>query len=137
MLGFADLAASLHIVTQKDTLFTGSSECDAPFNMLKEKLTQTPILVYPKFGPDAGIFTLDTDARHVGIGAVLEQDGCVIAYISRALSTSERNYKECLAMVYATKQLCHYLIGRPCKTRTDHVPLQWLSAQKMEGLLCR
>ncbi|KAL5496265.1 hypothetical protein EMCRGX_G012510 [Ephydatia muelleri] len=44
------------------------------------------------FGPNAGIFTLDTDASDVGIGAVLEQDGHVIAYVSRALSKSERNY---------------------------------------------
>ena len=36
---FVDLAAPFHILTQKDTLFTWSSECDAAFNMLKEKLT--------------------------------------------------------------------------------------------------
>ena len=36
---FADLAAPFHILTQKDTLFTWSTECDAAFNMLKEKLT--------------------------------------------------------------------------------------------------
>ena len=31
-------------------------------------------------------------------------------------------------MVYATKHLRHYLLGRPFKTRTDHAPL---SAQKV------
>ena len=82
VLHFADIAAPLHNLTQKDTLFTWSSECEAAFNILKEKLTQTPILAYPKFGPNAD----------VGIGAVLEQDGHVIAYVSRALSKSERNY---------------------------------------------
>ena len=29
------------------------------------------------------------------------------------------------------------LIGSPFSITTDHAPLQWLSAQKMEGLLCR
>ena len=45
--------------------------------------------------------------------------------------------KECLAIVYATKQFRHYLLGRQFQFCTDHAPLQWLSAQCMEGLLCR
>jgi len=92
-------------------------------------------------GPSASEFVLQTDASDVGLGAVLEQDGHVVAYASRSLSKSERNYsviqKECLAAVYAMKQFRHYLLGRRFQLLTDHAPLQWLSAQKMEGLLCR
>ena len=83
----------------------------------------------------------DRDASSIGIGAVLEQDSYVIAYASRALTKSEKQYsviqRECLALVYALKQFCHYLLGRSFTLVTDHAPLQWLSAQKMEGLLCR
>ena len=82
-------------------------------------------------------FVVMTDASATGIGAVLEQGGRVLAYISRALSKSEQNYsiiqKECLAIIFATKQLHHYLLGRSFKLLTDHAPLQ---AQKMEGMLC-
>ena len=64
----------------------------------------------------------------------------MIAYASRALTKSEKQYSviqhECLALVYALKQFCHYLIGRSFNLITDHVPLQWLSAKKMEELLC-
>ena len=84
-------------------------------------------------------FQLYTDASDTGIRAVLEQYGHVIAYTSRALSSSERNYgviqKECLAVVHSLKQFRHYLLGRTFSIITDHAPLQWLSAQKMEGLL--
>ena len=33
-------------------------------------------------------------------------------------------------------QCKHYLHGRAFVLHTDHQPLQWLSAQKMEGSLC-
>ena len=39
---------------------------------LNEKLTHVPVLAYPKFGADAGVFTFETDASAIGIGAVLE-----------------------------------------------------------------
>jgi len=72
---------------------------------------------------------------------VLEQSGNIVAYTSRALSTLEQNYsviqKEGLAVVHVLKQFRHYLLGRHFSIITDYALLQWLSAQKMEGLLAR
>ena len=84
---------------------------------------------------------MQTDASAIGLGAVLEQDGHVVAYVSRSLIHAEKQYsvieRECLAVLYAVKQFRHYQLGRAFVLHTDHQPLQWLSAQKMEGRLCR
>ena len=65
----------------------------------------------------------------------------MIAYASRALTSPEKQYStiqwECLAVVYALKQFRHYLLGQHFQLVTDHAPLQWLSTQKMQGMLCR
>ena len=86
------------------------------------------MLTYPSFAADAGPFVLQTDPIAVGIGAVLEQDACVLAYSSRALTKSEKQYsviqQECLAAVTAMKQFIHYLLGHHFMLMTDHAPLQ-------------
>eukprot|EP00731_Ephydatia_muelleri_P035282 Em0111g7a len=111
---FVDIARPLHYLTEKTATF------------------------YPSLTKD---FELQTDASAIGLGAVLEQDGHVVAYASRSLTHAERQYsvieRECLAVLYAVKQFRHYLLGRAFVLHTDHQPLQWLSAQKMEGRLCR
>ena len=92
------------------------------------------------FHRNASPFVLETDASAVGLGAVLEQDGCVIAYATRSLNRTEQYYsviqKESLAIAFALKQFRHYQLSWLFKLVTDHAPLQWLSTQKMEGMLC-
>ena len=138
---FANIAYPLYQLTNKGATFVWDEQCQSAFIELKQKLTEAPVLMYPSFGPSADQFILLTDASATGIGAVLEQNGHVVAYASRTLSASERNYsviqRECLAIVFALKQFRHYLLGRHFKLVTDHAPLQWLSSQKMEGLLAR
>ena len=92
-------------------------------------------------------FILDTNACEVRIGAVLSQcdpDGSkhVIAYASRLLKRSERNYcithKELLAVVTFLNHFRHYLIGTPFIIQTDHGDLTWLQHFKFpEGQLTR
>ena len=75
------------------------------------------MLAYPKFDED---FVLEADVSVMGLGAVLAQrqsDGFAhpIAYASRALSPSERNYGitdlETLAVVWALSNFYHYVYG--------------------------
>ena len=106
---------------------------------MKRSLTEAPILAH--FDLHASPFILQTDASAGGLGAILKQDGNVIAYASCVLNKAECNYnviqRECLAAVYGMKQFTHYLLGRPFELWTDHEPLKWLANQKLEGLLGR
>eukprot|EP00731_Ephydatia_muelleri_P034213 Em0051g5a len=137
---FADVAAPLHNLTPKDVVFSWSNDCSRAFKTLKCKLIGAPILVYPRVDKEASQFQLQTDASALGLGAVLEQGGHVIAYASRVLTKAEANYsaiqRECFAVVYGIRQFRHYLLGRSFQLWTDHKPLQWLSEQRMEGMLC-
>ena len=120
---FAAIAAPLHQLTNKGTPFAWTSACQTSFEQLKYFLTHAPILKYPDFSTSAQSFQLYTDTSATGIGTVLEQSGHVIAYASRTLTGSEKNYsviqRECLAVVYALKQFRHYLLGRPFAIVTD------------------
>ena len=135
--GFLDIAKPLH---NQQNQFVWSDDCHTAFNALKAKIVQAPILVYPQFDQTSPVFVLQTDASSIGVGAILEQGGHVIAYASRTLNQAEQQYsviqKKCLAIAFALKQFRHYLLERPFELMTDHAPLQWLSSQKMEGLLC-
>ena len=123
---FAKIAQPLHQLTSKGVPFVWSAECEAAFTTLKGKLTVSPVLAYPSF--DRG-FTLETDASIQGLGAVLSQqqeDGKLhpVAYASRALNHSEKNYSvtelETLAVVWAITHFHSYLYGNCVHVLTDH-----------------
>ena len=120
---------------EKNRPFLWTTECQVAFETQRKKLVEAPVLAYPSSEED---FILNTDASATGIGAVLlqMQDGVErpIAYASRGLSKSERNYsvtkRELLAVVFYCKYFRHYLIGRKFKLRTDHAALRWLQTFK-------
>ena len=84
--------------------FRWGKEQEDVFNMLKSKLISTPILVLPNFDKT---FEIECDAYGVGIGAVLMQEGKLIAYFSEKLCGTVLNYptydKEMYALVRASE----------------------------------
>ena len=123
---FSKVAQALHVLTRQNVKFHWDEECQRAFEALKRKLVEAPVLAYPSFTKD---FMLETDASIEGLGAVLsqmQQDGYQhpIAFASRALSPSERNYRitelETLAVVWALSHFHYYLYNQCVTVYTDH-----------------
>ena len=129
--GFASLVRPLVELTKKERSFIWTTDCEKAFNELKVLFASPEILAYPL---DEGEYILDTDASDLAIGGVLSQiqngKERVIAYGSRSLNKSEKNYcitdKELLALRYFIEYFRQYLLGRRFTVRTDHQALVWL-----------
>jgi len=143
--GFADIARPIHNTIRVKQKFARTPEAQRAMDELKEKLTSPPLLVH--YHPD-GKLTIRCDASGYGLGAILTQQSedprktGVIAYTSRTLSTSKRNYatthKVCLVVVHAVKNWRHYLYGTEFDVVTDHHALCWLMKIKVHtGQLMR
>ena len=118
-----------------------TDECQEAFEKLKQACTDTPILAYADYKKP---FRLNTDASKKGLGGVLYQtqdDGtqCVIAYSSRSLSKTERNYDahklEFLALKWSMTERFHeYLYGGQFDVYTDNNPLTYvLTTAKLDA----
>lgn len=127
---FAHLSAPLNKLTRKNQVFNWTQECQEAFEILKTKLTVSPVLQYPDFSKN-NTFILKTDASGVAVGAVLcNSNDKPVAYASRTLNKAEKNYctieKELLGIVWAVKHFRPYLYGRKFSIQTDHRPLVYL-----------
>ncbi len=115
------------------------------FETLKRALTTAPILGFPYFkGPMAGQFILDTDFCQTQIAGILSQmqDGkeTVIAYGSKKLNKSQRNYPSTKGELYAgitwMDKFRYYLQHGPkFKWRTDNAALKWIKTMEPKGAI--
>ena len=100
-------------------------------------ITTVPVLQMPL---DDGKYKVEADSSDYATGAVLsqEQDGRwhPIAFLSRSLSDTERNYdifdKEMLAIIRALEEWRHHLQGakEPFEIWTDHQNLKYFTTMK-------
>ena len=122
-----DLAAMmkpLTNLTKRNMPWNWSTAEQEVFDVIKSKLTSAPVLV---FYDTNKALTLENDASDYGIGSVLKQEGRPIAFASRTLTDTERNYaqieKDILAVTYGLEKFHHYTFGRKLTVVTDHKPL--------------
>ena len=123
---YSTITHPLHELLHNDAKWKWGKAQQNAFDELKDKLSSAPVLMHY----DAELpLKLDTDASDYGVGAVISHispDGAErpIAYASRTLSKSERNYaqieKEALSIIFGIKKFHQYLYGRKFLLVTDH-----------------
>uniref|UniRef100_A0A8C5QC51 Gypsy retrotransposon integrase-like protein 1 n=1 Tax=Leptobrachium leishanense TaxID=445787 RepID=A0A8C5QC51_9ANUR len=144
--GYSKIARSLHDLLKGDSREEArktnhskepigekwTQKCEDAFQLLKRKMTEAPVLAY---ADPSEPYILHVDASLEGLGGVLHQayPGGLrpVAYISRSLTGSEKNYPihklEFLALKWAIVDKLHdYLYGANFEVRTDNNPLTYI-----------
>jgi hypothetical protein len=102
--GFSKIARPMTALLAKKVEFKWTPVRQESFEMLKQKLTTTPVLVLPDVDKP---FSVYYDASYTELGCVLMQEGKVVAYSSRQFKVHEKNYPthdlELPAVVHALK----------------------------------
>ncbi|KAI3448670.1 hypothetical protein Pfo_005335 [Paulownia fortunei] len=116
---FSSIAAPLTEVIKKNVPFKWGHEQEKVFKLIKDKLTNAPLLVLPNF---TKMFEIECDASERPI-----------AYFSKKLSGATLNYptydKELYALVRTLETWQHYLWPKEFVIHTDHESLKHLKGQ--------
>jgi hypothetical protein len=107
IIRYANITAPLENILKKAKVFQWTPKCDKAFETLKEKVSTTPILIFPNW---ENKFNVHVDASGISLGSILAQprDGAMdhpIYFVRRKLSQVQHNYttmeREGLAMIYS------------------------------------
>jgi hypothetical protein len=131
--GFAGIVWPITELTKKGKAFEWTDTCKEALEMLIEKVTNAPVLVYPDL---EWSFEMEVDTSAYTVGAILfqrDEQGCKrdVGYYSKALNPAECNYNiwdwEFLAVIKALGNWRHLLIETLHKIVVwrDHVNLQY------------
>ncbi|XP_057497358.1 uncharacterized mitochondrial protein AtMg00860-like [Actinidia eriantha] len=127
---FSTLVAPITDCIRKGS-FKWTPEAERCFQLVKTKMTSAPVLALPNFDK---VFKVDCDASHIGIEAVLSQEGRPIAFFSEKLNEARSRYStyylEFYAIVQALKHWRHYLVHREFVLNSDHEALKYLNSQE-------
>ncbi len=144
--GFASTAAPLNALRKKEVSWEWTDECQDAFDSLKKSLVSPPILGYPRFTKEAGMFYIDVDASDTAAGGILSQmqDGQekVLEYGHLTFNNAQKKYcatmKELMSLVTFVIKFKEMLWGCPATVRTDHRALIWLrKVQDTDKMLAR
>ena len=97
---------------------------------MKHRLYCAPVLMLPDLQQP---FDIEIDASDYAIGAILTQQGNLVAYHNEKLSDTIHKYptyeKEMYSIVQACRQWNHYIFGKQMIIHIDHRPLQFIQTQ--------
>ena len=127
----------LNHLLKADVKWRWTPACAQAFSRAKAELASARVLTH--YDPQLPL-NMAADASAYGVGAVLSHtfpDGSErpIAFASRSLTPSERNYvqikKEALTLIVGVKKFHQYLYGRRFTLVTDHKPLTAIFGPKI------
>jgi hypothetical protein len=129
IINFSGICAPMmDIVKKRHKYFKWTEEAERRFNLLKEKITEQPILLLPNFGKT---FQVRCDASGVAIGALLRKDNKLVAYLSEKMNETKRKYstydKEFYAIIQASKKWRHCLVPKEVVLCNDNQDLQFIT----------
>lgn len=131
--GYGLIVKPLTEFLKKDK-FSWDTEAEKAFTLLKTAMTSIPVLAVPDCTKP---FIVETDASSKGLGAVLLQDGRLVAYLGQSLSVRAQQRsvyeRELMAIVMAVQKWRHYLLGQHFIIRTDQKSLKFLTDQRVMG----
>ena len=93
ILNLASVTEPIRVLLRKDIEFHWSHEQDKAFQEIKSVLTENGGPVLKFFGVQKPV-TFSCDASPTGLGGVLLQDNCPVAYASRSLTEAESGYAQ-------------------------------------------
>ncbi|GJZ04840.1 reverse transcriptase domain-containing protein [Tanacetum coccineum] len=137
---FAMISRPMTQLLLKDVKFDFSDDCKKAFNILKEKLTTTPIIISLDWKMP---FELMCDASDFAVGVVLGQQidrkFKPFYYASKTLNNAQEYYttteKELLVVVFAFDKLRPYLILIKTVVYIDHSALKYLFNKQDAGVV--
>jgi len=137
---FTEIARPMHRLVRKQERWNWGSEQEEAFKRLKEIFTLEPVLAAPDLDKEMRV---EVDVSDYATGGVLsmkceDKRWRPVAYISKSLSDTEKNYeihnKEMLAVIRCLEVWRHFLEGARIKFEvwTDHKNLEYfMSSQKL------
>ena len=125
---YSQVTAPLTDLLSEKNPYSWKEKQDVAFQTLKQRLSTSPILIFPNFTKTFYVFS---DASDRAVGAVLCQEinnrFHPIAYASKKLNPTQLNYailkKEALALKFGLEHFKTIIYGFPIICLTDHRPL--------------
>ena len=134
----SSIAEPLRITLKKNIAWHWGYEQRVAFNILKQALTNHPVLEH--YNPRDKV-TIQVDASKSGLGAALLQNDKPIALASKALNEAQSKYavieKELLAICFGVKRFHNYVYGQEIIIQTDHKPLVSIMLKPLHKLSAR
>jgi hypothetical protein len=124
-------APILDTVKKEKQPFKWTVAAEKGFKLLKEKITEKPVLALPDFKK---LFSVKCDASGHAIGGVLSQEEKPVAYFSEKLNEAKQKYstydKEFYAVIQALRKWRHYLMPTEFILYSDNHALQFITKQE-------